>query len=304
MKPSVSVIIPTYNRLELLEVILPSYLKSEFVDELILVDDCSNPSTQEGLQALACSDSRIKILINEMNSGAPASRNRGIASASGNLLLLSEDDLELGEGYMETLIRHMQESNADIISGRRLWMRAGESKEGIIARSSDVKLPVVNLRWMEFYSNAITNDDVEAPLLDGTMLMRKEVAQVVRYHEPFGGPSTWREESDFQLSALGKGFRLVFCPHAVCFHLPRLSASFGPNRMRGDLRYLARIFHNNCLFLARHQSLLEKYYPSAILLHSSKITSIFYTLRQAVWLLRTETQRWLNSRLHPVFSWK
>ncbi len=101
---------------------LPSYLKSELVQEVWIVDDGSSIANWENIQRFADLDRRIHCIHNESNLGAPASRNRGIQKATGDLLLLSEDDLELGEEHLETLVQHMQDIQADIIAGRRLWM--------------------------------------------------------------------------------------------------------------------------------------------------------------------------------------
>jgi glycosyltransferase involved in cell wall biosynthesis len=48
---------------------------------------------------------RLRYARNEHNLGAPATRNRGARLARGDWVLQSEDDLALGEGYVETLPR-------------------------------------------------------------------------------------------------------------------------------------------------------------------------------------------------------
>jgi GT2 family glycosyltransferase len=136
------------------------------------------------------------------------------------------------------------------------------------------------------------------------MLMRKKVGEQIKYFDPFGGVSGWREESDFQLQALEKGFKLIFCPHVTGFHHARASASFGANRLRGDLNYLQHIFRHNRLFLDRHRSFLLKNFPSSLILKSPGLTSIFYVIIKAVWLIRVEVLRLYLSRKNQSFEWK
>lgn len=304
MPPSISVIIPTYNRSEVLALTLPSYLKSSLVREIWLVDDCSSPQDWSRTEQFSRLDGRVKCVRNDKNLGAPASRNKGIALANGELLLLSEDDLELGDNHLETLVAHMEQTQADMIAGRRLWMRIGETKQETMRRSQNRRRPIIDYRWMDLHSDGVSQEDVEVPLISATKLMRRTVAEQVRYYEPYGGPNSWRDESDFQLQAVRLGFKLVFCPHAASFHHARASISFGTKHLRGDLQYLSQIFRNNRIFLTRHQEFLEKQYPLALILKSPTLTSLFYLLRQTAWLTRSEGLRWYLGRKYKTFTWK
>ena len=304
MQESLSVVIPTYNRAAMLRRTLPSYLTSSSVVEVILVDDASSEDTRCALKALANTDPRIVYLRNDTNLGCPESRNSGIDHATGQILLMSEDDVELGAGFLETLVQHMCECGADIIAGRRVWMRAGESREQALNRANQSRKPIVNLRWLEQYSSAITTDDVEAPLLDSTMLVRRRVLEEVRYFGPLRAQSSWREDSDFQLSAVQSGYRLFRCPHAICFHHIRRSPSYGANRLRADVAYLRGMFRNNVIFLKRHYAFLVQNYPQALVLDSPSLTSVAYVCRRAIWLARTEALRSFQRRGHDVFEWQ
>lgn len=97
MSPSVSVIIPTYNRKDSLKKTIESVLDQTLEDfELLICDDGSTDGTQEMVENIK--DIRIRWIPGE-NSGGPASpRNRGIqASKSDWLALLDSDDLWLPE---------------------------------------------------------------------------------------------------------------------------------------------------------------------------------------------------------------
>ena len=95
VRPSVSVILPTYNRGRLLRDAVESVVLQTFVDwELDIVDDGSTDGSTGFVSELA--DSRIR-MINIAHSGSPArARNAGVAVASGEwIAFLDSDDMWL-----------------------------------------------------------------------------------------------------------------------------------------------------------------------------------------------------------------
>lgn len=95
--PAVSVIIPTYNRADLLPETLASVLGQTLADiEVIVVDDGSTDDTAEVMAARA--DNRLRYVKN-VRTGLPAAgRNVGIRAAKANLLaFVDSDDLWLPE---------------------------------------------------------------------------------------------------------------------------------------------------------------------------------------------------------------
>lgn len=89
--PLFSVIIPTYNRADLLMKALESVFAQEFTDyEIIVVDDGSTDDTVTRLEPLA---NRLT-LLQQQNRGPGAARNLGAKSATGEYLaFLDSDDL-------------------------------------------------------------------------------------------------------------------------------------------------------------------------------------------------------------------
>jgi GT2 family glycosyltransferase len=107
-------------------------------------------------------------------------------------------------------------------------------------------------------------EDLAVPLIQAVMLVRREVFAQVTYDARFEG-NAWREETDFQISAARAGFRVGFCPHAVCYHTPKaLAGHGGGQRARGRLAYEWSILRNNHRFLAKHRDWLAGAYPEAV----------------------------------------
>jgi glycosyltransferase involved in cell wall biosynthesis len=90
--PFFSVIIPLYNKENLVEETIKSLLSQSFKDfEVIVVNDGSTDNSLKKVETLI--DARFKI-INQENHGASHARNTGIKEASGNYIaLLDADDL-------------------------------------------------------------------------------------------------------------------------------------------------------------------------------------------------------------------
>lgn len=91
--PSVSVIIPTFNRATFVTEAIESVLAQTYRDyEIIVVDDGSTDNTQ---QVLAAYKDKIRYIYQE-NLGLSSARNTGITNAKGKYIaLLDSDDLWL-----------------------------------------------------------------------------------------------------------------------------------------------------------------------------------------------------------------
>lgn len=91
--PLITVYIPTYNRVELLQRAVNSVLSQTYQNlEIIIVDDCSTDATHDYLKEIASKESRIRYFLKEKNSGACVSRNIAIKNANGVFITGLDDD--------------------------------------------------------------------------------------------------------------------------------------------------------------------------------------------------------------------
>ena len=82
--PKVSVLIPVYNRQNLIETTVKSALDQTYQNtEIVIVDNKSTDNTWKILQALAQTDDRVKIYQNETNIGPVRNWLRCINEATG-----------------------------------------------------------------------------------------------------------------------------------------------------------------------------------------------------------------------------
>lgn len=92
MTPAVSIVLPTFNRLELLRSSVDSVMNQTFRDwELIIADDGSNEPTKRFLESLE-SPGRVRVLWLE-HSGRPAvARNAALRAARGEYIAFQDSD--------------------------------------------------------------------------------------------------------------------------------------------------------------------------------------------------------------------
>jgi glycosyltransferase involved in cell wall biosynthesis len=99
--PFFSVVIPTYNRPEMLRQCVQSLARQgrRELFEVIVVDDGSEPPVN--LQQYE--ETLNPLVLRQSNGGPASSRNAGAARASGRYLVFLDDDCRAGENWLSTL---------------------------------------------------------------------------------------------------------------------------------------------------------------------------------------------------------
>ena len=93
MKPVFSIVIPTYNRANVIGRTLDSVLAQTYQDwECLIVDDFSTDNTKDVVEEYCNKDSRFYFIINEKKKGANGARNTGIEHAKGDYVSFLDSD--------------------------------------------------------------------------------------------------------------------------------------------------------------------------------------------------------------------
>lgn len=126
--PKVSIIIPTYNRAHMIERAVASILAQTYENlEIVIVDDASQDNTVE--VASSINDPRIKVFTKERNEGASATRNVGIAHASGEYLAFLDSDDEFTADKIEKMVRLFETLTPKPVLVFSNYWEIGDNKE-------------------------------------------------------------------------------------------------------------------------------------------------------------------------------
>jgi len=122
---TLSVVVPVYNERYLVRELLRRVLAVE-VDgissiDVIVVEDCSTDGTREMLRGFVAEEGRgrIRLIEQSSNQGKGAAVRRGIAAATGELIVVQDADLEYDPRDYGRLVRPFLEDDADVVYGSR-----------------------------------------------------------------------------------------------------------------------------------------------------------------------------------------
>ena len=99
-KPLISVIIPVYNRKDIVMNAIDSVLSQTYENfELIVVDDASTDGTTELLKEI--DHDKVRVIYHEKNKYASGARNTGLKESKGEIIVYLDSDNLLDERYLE-----------------------------------------------------------------------------------------------------------------------------------------------------------------------------------------------------------
>jgi len=111
--PIVSIIMPTYNREQLLRRAIQSVLTQTYQDfELIIVDDGSTDNTER--LAKSFNSDKIRYIRHRENKGPAAARNTGIQSAKGDYIAFQDSDNEWMPEKLEKQMRAFETAPPEV----------------------------------------------------------------------------------------------------------------------------------------------------------------------------------------------
>ncbi|MGU8077137.1 glycosyltransferase [Burkholderia pyrrocinia] len=111
-RPTVSAIVLTYNNLALTKDCLDSLETcSDDVDlEIVVVDNASSDGSPDYLSSWAASRSNVKLILNADNRGFAAGNNQGLAAASGDYLVILNNDTVVTRGWARRMVNHLRQA--------------------------------------------------------------------------------------------------------------------------------------------------------------------------------------------------
>jgi glycosyltransferase involved in cell wall biosynthesis len=181
----VSILMPTYNRVGLLDRAVQSVLSQPFKDfELIVVNDASTDSTKQYLDEAAKKDPRVRPIHNEKNNYPDISKNLNDAMrvAHGKYIArLDDDDYWCDDDKLKKQVAFFESHPDYVVTGGGTIVVDQNDKE----RFRYFKLETdEDIRGKMFFANPFTHS---------TVMFRKDIAQEV------GGYGNYKNVEDWEL---------------------------------------------------------------------------------------------------------
>lgn len=112
----VSIIVPVYNAERFIAKTIRDVQKQTYAEwELLLVDDCSTDRSREMIRQQCVEDKRIRLIVQDRNSGAAMARNRGIQEACGQYIcFLDADDIWMPD-KLRIELEYIKKMNAGFV---------------------------------------------------------------------------------------------------------------------------------------------------------------------------------------------
>jgi GT2 family glycosyltransferase len=256
-----SVIIPTFNRAEMVCRCVQSIIDTHWANvEVIVVDDCSPDDTAHRLKAQF--GDKVKYFRNEKNSFQAVSRNRGAAIATGDYFFFLDDDNVVDENiFKEISIAFEENPKLGLVAPMAVHVRPGKNNV-IWSLGSDFN------RWTSQPKDNKPNLPIEELPIEpkayptsyypnGFVVPRKVFDQVNGFDEKY--VQTF-EESDFGWKIREAGYDQIVLTTARTLHYGFLESGCVPElRQLGiEKPYRTYCFACNRLrFAKKHFSFLQ-----------------------------------------------
>ena len=248
-RKSVSIIIPNYNGVSLLEKYLPhTYRAIRFAQvsyELIIVDDCS---TDGSVDFVHTNYPEVKLLINAVNSGFSYTCNQGIQQAEMELVLLLNSDVSLSEEYFSKLWRFFDDPDTFGVMSR-IMNTNGETEDA----ARFLAFSGMKFKFSDFFYSNDTSKRTPTAYLSGAnaLVCREKLVELGGFDEVFS--PFYCEDVDLSFRAWRLGWKCFYEHDAICHH--EVSKTIRASNSKKKL--LSIVYRNKFILHAIHLNGLQ-----------------------------------------------
>jgi cellulose synthase/poly-beta-1,6-N-acetylglucosamine synthase-like glycosyltransferase len=234
----VSVVVPAYDEEQTIRVAVETLLESDYPDlEVIVVDDGSRDDTAARILDLH-EQGRIR-LIRQENAGKAAALNRGIAVATGEVVVYTDADSLFLRDTVAKMVRWFADPTIDAVCGNDMPLRARTGLQKLLAITTHIGTGYVR-RALSVIGCL--------PIISGNLgAVRRRVLEEIG-----GFRALWGEDLEITWRLHDRRKRIVFDPEpAVLADCPATFAALWKQRVRWMRSYLKAAALHRGLFFRR-----------------------------------------------------
>jgi GT2 family glycosyltransferase/MoaA/NifB/PqqE/SkfB family radical SAM enzyme/glycosyltransferase involved in cell wall biosynthesis len=223
---SVTLVMPNYNGLNILERSLPSVFSiKEFASgkhEVLVVDDASTDGSVEFIRSNYPS---VRIISNPKNMKFGETCNVGIKCAKNEIVLLINNDIELSQGFLAHLLKQLESDDVFAVTPKMfgwdkesfVWgMHMGRFERGYVRlwNECDIK-----------NKDRITKVSPTVFAIGGAMIFRKSDFLWLGGFDSIYKPNCW-EDIDLSYRAWKRGLKVLYEPASLLYHKGRATLTY------------------------------------------------------------------------------
>ena len=246
--PKVSIIMPTFNGLELLKISIPSVLKTHYPNiEVIVVD---NGSSDGSVSYLSKVYPNVSVISLKENKGIVIPYNLGASAARGSLVSFLNNDMEVDPDWLLPLVLAV-ECNECV---------AGCDSKHINYYERDKIGSGGAGCFIDNYGNAVTRGDgeidkgqfnIQEEVFYGLSIFKKDLLMKVGgFDESFFG---YCDETDLCWRLHRLGYKILFVPESVIYHMGSATSSDRSSKKKPKKIIVFHHYKNRLRMLIKNQ---------------------------------------------------
>jgi len=237
-----SVVIPTFNRLDSLQHVIPALLAQDVpaeAYEIVVADSNSSDGTAEYLARVAAEDAHVRHLPGPYTGRAMA-RNAGIEAARGAVVMFTDADIIATSDLLSRHLEHHRAKRGIAVVGMELQVNSLVEYERLRANPAE-RHPLhpnsrKKLSWLYFMTG-------------NASVRRSDLDRVGRFDENFTGYGHEDLELGYRLQRAG--ITIVYEPRAVNYHWHPVPYGEQKEKMKLAGRSTVRFFRKHPAFVVR-----------------------------------------------------
>lgn len=246
-KPLVSLIVPTRDRADLLEVCMDGLLNKTSYDqmEIIIVDNNSSEYRTYELFETLKQDARVRVLTYPYPFNYSAINNFAVGKATGKLVGLINNDIEIIHGdWLDEMVSHALRPGVGAVGARLYYPNDTVQHDGIVIGIGGVAAyahPMISREDPGLFGRSRIIQNYSA-VTAAALVVRKELYDAVGGFDEENLTVAFNDV-DFCLKLQAAGHRNVFTPFAELYHHESVSRGSDTDpekakRFRGEVSYM------------------------------------------------------------------